>query len=120
MPSDDEAENMMDDPGKIVFPYIPTPPPSDEEDAEPEKVEGRREKLRKWKERSRRGGGRVTIPGGLEMDRNQLVLAGAAAVVVVGVLIAVYSSPSPNDAGKWRKAGRWMRGKVLDWEQFFV
>ncbi|KZT32110.1 hypothetical protein SISSUDRAFT_1067188 [Sistotremastrum suecicum HHB10207 ss-3] len=114
-----------DEPGKIVFPYIPTPPPSDEEEEEDEgkgrEKEGRREKLRKWKERSRRGGrgGRVTIPGGLEVDRN-LVLAGAAAVVVVGVLIAIYSSPSPNDAGKWRKAGRWMRSKVFDWEQFFV
>ncbi|KZS95601.1 hypothetical protein SISNIDRAFT_548455 [Sistotremastrum niveocremeum HHB9708] len=123
MPTEDEAENMMDDPGRIVWAYIPSPVPSDEEDEEDVgkggEKEGRREKLRKWKEeRSKGGGRRVIIPGGLEVDRNQLVLAGAAAVVVVGVFIAVYSAP--NDAGKWRKAGRWMKGKILDWEQFFV
>ncbi|KAJ8519157.1 hypothetical protein ONZ45_g3860 [Pleurotus djamor] len=104
MPSDDEAERMVEKPELIVRPYVD--PDATKAEADSEKRRGHR---RGKKSRAMFG----------HVERRTVV---AGAVVMVGVAVAVYGIKTKGGIGKdgtltdareWQKAGNWIGGALI-------
>jgi hypothetical protein len=113
LPSDADAESMVERPELVVFPCVETPPESADEDEEEggEKRFGGKEKRARRKLRKVR---RRFAFGDVVVER-RTVLAGA--VVVLGVAVAVYRvrARAPGGGGHLGEGrlGRWLGGIIV-------
>jgi hypothetical protein len=86
LPSDSYAEGIVEHPETVVFPYDPTPPPSDLEGEKGEKEQRQRRRRRKET---------AILP-------LQPTMIAAGAVMIIGVAVAIYLRNPELSRGTWR------------------